>query len=873
MARVAFFVGIREYGSGFESLPASPRDVEAFSAVLQNRDFGGFQDVIALKDEPQAPAVSRFTVEETLERWCRSHDPQDLAVLYISGYLVWDEHDEIFLATNETRYENGSLIRSSAVAGTFIRQCLQRSAAKTQLVILDCCFQPSDPCAASQCWRSPDVRRYFGGDRCLVLVSDDDVQYSVEQKQERFSIYTQFLVEGIITGLADGDRDQSVSVQELHTFLQEKLRIATPAIAPALFSPSDDLAEIPLSKVNISDAQRRYCNETARIIQRHGTDGSAISSQSLEVLQHQLGISNDCAQILKQTILNPYAIRRTSLEKYREKASQLIQCALLPHADIYTQLNITRYQLGLTPDLVEPINQELRYLHQLRNLEQYRTALTQALRHEQPLSEKTQQDLADLRRSLGIAEQDETLISQEVDAYWKTHQQKLEQYRVKFQQAIQNGVAQNSLIREELDNFRQSLGLSNQDIEPLEQQVQQAMMGSSDRPTPPNSHAGFMADDAGDRLRRLQTFKQRAMEATSRHLPLTSDDEASLAMLQIELGLSDDDVQPVKEDVIKTAKAQADVYQQKVTIYEETYRDAARKGFPLSEDAQSLIDSLEKTLQIAPQDVHVIRDEIYAQWQTQQDAETLAPSPNDTSLPIHGAMSSSALPQTELEHQTELEPSSIPLTETLVTPGRHHISGNISASYLDWKDDDANLRSERGIDYRHLRECAREHRWGEADAETFSILLGLAHQGRRRAEWLDHQAIADLPCTDVQTIDHLWRLHSGDKFGFSVQCRIYLGMTAANQSARDDAITFGGHVGWLLWEKEFLGFKYYDQLSFDHQSALEGHLPAKWFWKIPWWESVRCGGLGTGRGGCGDDGGILLAFMKKLVNCNMNEHD
>ena len=403
MARVAFLVGIRDYGIGLESLPASPRDVEAFSAVLQKREFGHFHQVTTLKDEPQTPSVSRGDLEEELEQWCRHHESDDVALLYISGHLIWDEHDEVFLATNETRYDNGSLIRSSALSGSFIRQCLHRSAAKAQIVIFDCCLHRSDVTEPMPCVGSIDVMGHFGNDRCAILVSSDDWQYSAGQKQDRLSIYTQFLVEGIVTGLADGDRDQQVSIQELHTYVEQKLQIATPAITPTLLTSSKNLSGLRISKVQIPDAHRQFHNEVNRFIQRHGHDESLLSARSLAALQQKLGLSDDCAQVLHQTVLSPYQSQQASLDKYREVVTRLIQCGALSAPDTYSQLDTARYRLGLTQTLVDPINQELWYLHQLRGLEQYREALSQALKREKPLSDVTCQDLADLRRSLGIS--------------------------------------------------------------------------------------------------------------------------------------------------------------------------------------------------------------------------------------------------------------------------------------------------------------------------------------------------------------------------------------------------------------------------------------------------------------------------------------
>ncbi|MEB3212385.1 MAG: caspase family protein, partial [Leptolyngbyaceae bacterium] len=574
MARAALLIGIREYGAELDSLPSSPRDVEAISAVLKNPELGMFPSVVTLSDDVQPSLVSKAGLEASLEHWCREHRPGDVALLYVSGHLILDRYHEVFLASKESRYENGSLIRSSAVSGTFIRQCLQRSAARTQVIILDCCVQPIDARAAHHCPYALDIVRHFWSDRRVMLLNSADFCYSSAQKQHHLSLYTQFLVEGMARGLADANGDRQVSVQELHDYVEQKLRIAAPAIAPKLFtsSASGHLASTPLTAAKVPPSHRQYCAKVSRFIDRHGVEGSPVSQQALFALQQQLGIKDEVAQGLYQTVLTPYTLHNASLSKYREIAARFIQSEPFSHPDADAQLESACYELGLTETVVAPINQELRYLHQLRRLEQYRHALTDALKAEQPLREATQQDLTDLCRSLGISEQDEQMINAEVDAYWKTHQQKLAQYRLQFRQAVTSGVAKNPLIREELDNFRQSLGLSNSDIAPIEQEVQNAMTSSSMPPHSSQSHHSPTEDDLTELHQRQAIFKKAFMKAANHRLPPTPEDQRRLDMLQEELQLPLDWVNSFKANVFQTLKAQENAYQEGLDQYEQFFQ-------------------------------------------------------------------------------------------------------------------------------------------------------------------------------------------------------------------------------------------------------------------------------------------------------------
>ncbi|MEB3211820.1 MAG: GUN4 domain-containing protein, partial [Leptolyngbyaceae bacterium] len=185
--------------------------------------------------------------------------------------------------------------------------------------------------------------------------------------------------------------------------------------------------------------------------------------------------------------------------------------------------------------------------------------------------------------------------------------------------------------------------------------------------------------------------------------------------------------------------------------------------------------------------------------------------------------------------------------------------------YGDLSHHPTELASDRNIDYRTLQKLLREHQWREADNETYSIMVRLSKFDQPEVDWPCVDAIRNLPATDLHTMDRLWYTYSEGNFGFREQYRMY--DLTSTYSKHELYSAFGKAVKWMLFEKEFTGFKYYNQLIFDHHKAPKGHLPAKWFWEISPWESLRCGGLGTGRGGCGHDNHLLANFMSHLKEC------
>ncbi|MEO0377071.1 MAG: GUN4 domain-containing protein, partial [Cyanobacteria bacterium P01_A01_bin.17] len=73
--------------------------------------------------------------------------------------------------------------------------------------------------------------------------------------------------------------------------------------------------------------------------------------------------------------------------------------------------------------------------------------------------------------------------------------------------------------------------------------------------------------------------------------------------------------------------------------------------------------------------------------------------------------------------------------------------------------------------YEQLQDHLAEHRWYEADQETIRLIQDI--EGVEALEDLTPDDIRKFPCGQLQVLDQLWQAYSEEKFGFSVQLRIY----------------------------------------------------------------------------------------------------
>ncbi|MGW1965006.1 caspase, EACC1-associated type [Streptomyces sp. NPDC001935] len=226
--RFALLVATYEYeDEGLAQLTAPGHDAEALAEVLRDPDIAGFE-VTILVNEPQ------HRIGAVLGEFFRDRRYDDLTLLYFTGHGLKDEEGRLHLATTDTRRSN---LMFTSLSAERIDQAMDNCAARRQVLILDCCYSGAFP--AGLVAKSDDdvhtLDRFRGSGR-TVLTASDATQYSFEgdrlQGRAPRSVFTGHLVQGLRDGSADLDGDGNITLDELYTYVHDKVVAEIPQQRP-----------------------------------------------------------------------------------------------------------------------------------------------------------------------------------------------------------------------------------------------------------------------------------------------------------------------------------------------------------------------------------------------------------------------------------------------------------------------------------------------------------------------------------------------------------------------------------------------------------------------------------------------------------------
>jgi len=298
--KFALIIGNTEYTDpGLAQLTAPGKDAEDFARVLKDVEIGAFDQVNILLNQSSA------TVNEVIDEFFDQKKPDDLLVLYFSGHGVRDELGALYLAVKNTIR---SRLRSTAIKSDYIRDAMDQSRSKRQVLILDCCNSGafSQGTKAATGVSIGTASAFEGGYGRIILTASDSTQFAWEGDkvigETDNSLFTHYLVEGL-EGEADQDGDGRITVDELYDYAYEKVRFATPKQTPSKFS-SKQQGEIVLRQttriedikpVSLSD-ELIEATEDSRTFVREGT------VQQLEKLLKgkNLGLARSARQALER---------------------------------------------------------------------------------------------------------------------------------------------------------------------------------------------------------------------------------------------------------------------------------------------------------------------------------------------------------------------------------------------------------------------------------------------------------------------------------------------------------------------------------------------------------------------------------------------
>jgi hypothetical protein len=146
---------------------------------------------------------------------------------------------------------------------------------------------------------------------------------------------------------------------------------------------------------------------------------------------------------------------------------------------------------------------------------------------------------------------------------------------------------------------------------------------------------------------------------------------------------------------------------------------------------------------------------------------------------------------------------------------QNQTSENLLFMQREFPEGVVELESARDIDYQIIQDKLIEEEFLEADLLTIQKMCELAGESAMKRKWLYFTEVERFPEVDLLTIDRLWRVYSGGKFGFSVQRKLW------NSLGKD----FNALWDKIAWRDGRTFARYPKAFIWDLEKAPLGHLP------------------------------------------------
>lgn len=198
-------------------LRSPAEDVASLAAVLADPAIGSF-DVTSLVDT--GVGVWRKEIEKFFAR----RSLEDTLLCYISSHGVKDEGGRLYFAAVDTEKD---WLASTGLSASYLRELMDRSRARSILPVLDCCYSGAFVPGAKGDDSVP-VQEELAGRGRAVLTATNATEYSWEGSELHGegtpSVFTAAIVHGLHSGAADRDGDGRISVDDLATYVYERMR-------------------------------------------------------------------------------------------------------------------------------------------------------------------------------------------------------------------------------------------------------------------------------------------------------------------------------------------------------------------------------------------------------------------------------------------------------------------------------------------------------------------------------------------------------------------------------------------------------------------------------------------------------------------------
>ncbi|SHH94813.1 caspase, EACC1-associated type [Ferrimonas marina] len=195
-------------------------DVEGLEEQLGNQAKGGFSSVRVLKNETSSQV--KLAIYETF----RQAGSDDLVLIYYSGHGKQNAEGVLHLSTLDTRCD---LLEPTSVDVGVLRQYAKNSKSNKIVFILDCCFSGAIAGAFAKGAVEDQLQMMrTEGRGTYIMTGSTGIQVSLEKEEDRYSVFTKYLIEGLKTGEADSSGDGTITIDEWYDYVNQRVRNDSP---------------------------------------------------------------------------------------------------------------------------------------------------------------------------------------------------------------------------------------------------------------------------------------------------------------------------------------------------------------------------------------------------------------------------------------------------------------------------------------------------------------------------------------------------------------------------------------------------------------------------------------------------------------------
>ena len=189
-------------------------DVDGLESVLSSKDRGAFDEIITLKEKPHHEVLQKLNIAFS------SANKNDLVLLYYSGHGKVNNAGRLHLATVNTVL---NALEATSISIGMIRELIDISPTKKIVIMLDCCFSGAAGDEFLKGSVDDQLLLASKGRGTYIMTAATGIQVAKEKESDQHGTFTKHLIQGIQTGDADLDSSGDITMDELYSYVHEKV--------------------------------------------------------------------------------------------------------------------------------------------------------------------------------------------------------------------------------------------------------------------------------------------------------------------------------------------------------------------------------------------------------------------------------------------------------------------------------------------------------------------------------------------------------------------------------------------------------------------------------------------------------------------------